>query len=54
MTDISGKVVSTQNVGSKTVGSHVVEINTTSLNEGIYFVNFISNGVITTEKLVIR
>jgi hypothetical protein len=54
MTDISGKVVSTQNVGSKTVGSHVVEINTTSLNEGIYFVNFISNGVLTTEKLVIR
>lgn len=54
VTDISGKVVSTQNMGSKTVGSHVVEINTTTLNEGIYFVNFISNGVIATEKLVIR
>lgn len=54
VTDLTGKVVLTENLGNKVAGNHVVTVNTANLNEGIYMVNFITNGVVTTQKLVIR
>ncbi len=54
VTDLAGKVVLSENLGNKTAGNHVVKVNTSSLNEGIYMVNFVTNGVVTTQKLVIR
>jgi hypothetical protein len=49
--DYTGKVISTQNLGSVSNGSHT--INTTNISEGIYFANLIVNGNVTTNKLVV-
>ncbi|MES2588931.1 MAG: T9SS type A sorting domain-containing protein [Bacteroidota bacterium] len=54
ISDLSGKVVYTSNLGSKTAGSHNVSVNTTSFANGIYVVNFATTNGIVTEKLVIR
>ncbi|MES2588457.1 MAG: T9SS type A sorting domain-containing protein [Bacteroidota bacterium] len=54
ISDLSGKVVYTSNLGSKTAGSHNLSVNTTSFANGIYVVNFTTTNGIITEKLVIR
>lgn len=54
ITDLSGKAVYTSNLGNKTVGSHSVNVNTTTFSNGIYVVNFKTANGIITEKLVIR
>ncbi len=54
ISDLSGKVVYTSNLGSKTAGSHNLSVNTTSFANGIYVVNFATTNGIVTEKLVIR
>ena len=54
VTDLSGKTVYSNVLGSTTSGAHNVAINTDAIANGVYMVNFIANGVVSTEKLVIR
>jgi hypothetical protein len=49
--DYTGKVISTENLGSVANGAHTV--NTSNVAEGIYFVNLVVNGNVTTNKLVV-
>lgn len=49
--DYTGKVISTENLGSVSNGAHTV--NTSNVAEGIYFVNLVVNGNVTTNKLVV-
>ncbi len=53
VTDLAGQVVYTNNLGS-VAGAQNVEINTTSIASGVYMVNVEANGVVSTEKLVVR
>lgn len=50
--DITGKVVYTADKGELNAGNHAFEINSTSFNGGVYYVNINTNGVITTKKLI--
>lgn len=50
--DITGKVVYTAEKGELNAGAHSFEINSASLNSGVYYVNITTNGVVTTKKLV--
>jgi hypothetical protein len=50
--DISGKVVSTQNINLE-AGKNVMSQNTTELTSGIYFVKVNCNNAFVTKKLVI-
>jgi hypothetical protein len=54
VTDLTGKVVYTNEMGSVNAGSQKVAINTAALNNGVYMVNFIANGDVATQKLVVR
>ena len=54
ITDLSGKVVYTSNLGNKTAGASSLNINTAAFANGIYVVNVLTNNGIATEKLVIR
>ncbi len=54
VTDLSGKTVYSNVLGSIATGAHNVAINTDAIANGVYMVNFIANGVMSTEKLVIR
>ncbi|TNF50007.1 MAG: T9SS type A sorting domain-containing protein [Bacteroidetes bacterium] len=53
VTDLSGKVVYTNALGTVN-GTQNVAINTTALNNGVYFVNLSVNGTVSSEKLVVR
>lgn len=53
VTDLAGQVVYTNNLGS-VAGAQNVEINTASIASGVYMVNVEANGVVSTEKLVVR
>lgn len=53
VTDLSGKVVYASNLGS-VKGAQKVNINTESLNSGIYMVNVNMNGTVSTTKLVVK
>ena len=54
LTDITGKTVFTNNLGALTAGSHKTTINTDVLSNGVYMVNFVANGVVSTQKLIVR
>lgn len=54
LTDISGKVAYTNNLGKLNIGGHTTAINTDSLSNGVYMVNVTANGVTNTQKLIIR
>ena len=54
ITDLSGKVVYTSNLGNKTAGASSLNVNTAAFANGIYVVNVLTNNGIATEKLVIR
>ena len=54
ITDLSGKVVYTANLGNKTAGASSLNVNTAAFANGIYVVNVLTNNGIATEKLVIR
>jgi hypothetical protein len=54
VTDLTGKVVYTNNLGTQTAGTHKVNIDTQALSKGMYMVNFKANNVVSTQKLVIR
>ena len=53
VTELTGKVVSTNNVNA-VVGTNEVSINTSSMANGVYIVNVVANGVVSTQKLVVR
>ena len=54
ITDLSGKVVYTSNLGNKAAGASSLNVNTAAFANGIYVVNVLTNNGIATEKLVIR
>lgn len=53
VTDLSGKVAQTINLGSVN-GAQSVNINADTLSNGVYMVNVNVNGVVSTQKLVVR
>jgi hypothetical protein len=53
VTDLTGKVVATQNLGT-VAGANSVTVDTQSLSNGVYMVNLSVNGSISTQKLVVR
>jgi flagellar hook assembly protein FlgD len=54
ITDLSGKVVYSSNLGNKAEGTHSLSLNTSSFSNGVYVVNFATDNAVVTEKLVIR
>ena len=54
LTDLTGKTVFTNNLGTITTGAHKTTINTDVLSNGVYMVNFVANGVVSTQKLIVR
>lgn len=54
LTDVTGKVAYTNNLGKMNIGGHTTEINTDSLSNGVYMVNVSVNGVSNTQKLIIK
>lgn len=54
LTDITGKVAYTNNLGKVNIGGHETTINTDSLSNGVYMVNVTVDGVTNTQKLIIR
>lgn len=54
LTDLTGKTVFTNNLGTITAGAHTTTINTDVLSNGVYMVNFVANGVVSTQKLIVR
>lgn len=53
ITDLSGKVVYTENLVNKT-GKNTVSVNTTSFANGVYVVNFTTANGVATQKLVVN
>jgi hypothetical protein len=53
VTDLAGKVIQTNNLGS-VAGVQEVNINTVSMANGVYIVNVEANGAVSTKKLVVR
>lgn len=53
VTDVTGKVVMTINEGNMQTGNHRVEMNTTNLAAGTYFVNIVAGNATATSKLVV-
>ncbi len=54
LTDLTGKTVFTNNLGTLTTGVHKTTINIDVLSNGVYMVNFVANGVVSTQKLIVR
>lgn len=52
--DVTGKVVLAITNNEYTEGTHRIDFNTTSLNNGIYFVTLEANGVKETQKIIIN
>ncbi|MCH2224163.1 MAG: T9SS type A sorting domain-containing protein [Crocinitomicaceae bacterium] len=50
--DITGKVITSVNEGTKVEGKHIVSLNTDAFANGIYYVNVTSNNTVVTEKLI--
>lgn len=53
LTDLSGKVIATQNEGIKNVGENKLTFDVSSLDAGIYFYSVSINGARVTKKLVV-
>jgi hypothetical protein len=51
--DVTGKVITSSFEGNKTEGTHTIELNTNSLNAGVYFYSVIVNGNRLTKKMTI-
>lgn len=54
VSDLSGKTVYSNKLGSVKAGAHNSTLNTDSFTNGVYMVNVMANGVTSTQKLVIR
>jgi hypothetical protein len=52
--DLTGKTIYTNQLGNMNSGTHNVTINTDTLSNGIYIVNFEANGTTTSQKLVVK
>ena len=52
VTDLSGKIVATQNLGFLPIGKNQTTIQSTSFNNGLYYVTVSSNGSSVTKKLI--
>lgn len=53
VTDLSGKVVSIENVGNRNAGKHTYQLNTENLNAGVYFYTMTSNGNKLTKRMIV-
>lgn len=53
VTDLSGKIVYTNSLGTVN-GAQKLNIDTDSLSNGVYMVNVIVDGAVSTQKLVVR
>lgn len=53
VTDLTGKVVYTENIGEVAAGTHNVNLNTASLSNGMYLYTFVINGHKETRKFVV-
>ena len=53
LTDLSGKVIATQNEGSKNAGVNKLTFDVSSLDAGVYFYSVSINGATATKKLVV-
>ncbi|MGZ3864535.1 MAG: T9SS type A sorting domain-containing protein [Bacteroidia bacterium] len=53
VTDLTGKVVYTDNIGEVAAGTHNVNLNTASLSNGMYLYTFVINGHKETRKFVV-
>ena len=54
VSDLTGKIIYSNKLGNMNSGSHNVTINTDTLSNGIYVVNFEANGSTTSQKLVVK
>ncbi|MBO4751998.1 MAG: T9SS type A sorting domain-containing protein [Bacteroidales bacterium] len=52
--DMSGKIVSTENLGRVEAGNYKKQINCQNLRKGVYLINVVCGKATTTSKLVIR
>jgi len=52
VTDLSGKVVATQNLGFLQLGKNQTTIQSASFNNGLYYVTISSNGTSVTKKFI--
>ena len=53
ITDLTGKVVMTENYGSQTKGTYKVDLNTTDFANGVYFYTVNVNGKKSTKKFTV-
>ena len=53
LTDLSGKVIATQNEGPKNAGVNKLTFDVSSLDAGVYFYSVSINGATATKKLVV-
>jgi hypothetical protein len=54
VTDLTGKVAFSTELGTQLSGEHTASINTESMAAGVYMVNVTANGTVSTQKLVVR
>jgi hypothetical protein len=52
VTDLTGKVVNTQNISNQSAGGHSIDINASNFKSGIYYVNIQTNDSSVTKKLI--
>jgi Secretion system C-terminal sorting domain len=52
MTDITGKIVKNIPIDSKSKGEYQVEVKTNDLSNGVYFIQYQSNGKTVTQKII--
>lgn len=53
LTDLSGKVIATQDEGIKNAGNNKLTFDVSSLDAGVYFYSVSINGATATKKLVV-
>ncbi|CAN5403425.1 hypothetical protein BH09BAC5_BH09BAC5_28540 [soil metagenome] len=53
VTDVTGKVVYTENIANQTSGFHNLVLNTSDLSNGMYFYTFTVNGQPVTRKMTV-
>jgi len=54
VTDLTGKVIAVNNLGTQAAGAHKVNLDTQAFAKGVYVVKFSANNVVSTQRLVIR
>ena len=52
VTDLSGKIVATENLGFLPLGKNQTTIQSASFNNGLYYVTILSNGTSVTKKFI--